>query len=218
MIRLLTAALLVASFGVVADTEVPNIFTDGTPANAKEVNANFDALEAAIDAIPEGSAGPAGPAGADGEDGVTGPAGPQGEAGPQGPVGLTGATGAKGDQGDTGEQGIQGEQGPAGADGVAAGLSCTTDQIIKWDGSAWVCASRSIVMNTCGGDTSTNVCEALCAEGATVVSGGCNITFWNTPGTIMEYGSYPKNDASGWICRVLHSGSESYVDAFAICQ
>ena len=25
---------------------------------------------------------------------------------------------------------------------MAAGLSCTTDQIIKYDGSAWVCASR----------------------------------------------------------------------------
>ena len=52
MIRLLTAALLVASFGVVADTEVPHTFTDGTPAKASEVNENNDALEAAIDAIP----------------------------------------------------------------------------------------------------------------------------------------------------------------------
>ncbi len=57
MIRLLTATLLVASFSVVADTQVPNFFTDGTPAKASEVNANFDALEAAIDAIPEGPAG-----------------------------------------------------------------------------------------------------------------------------------------------------------------
>jgi len=64
MIRLLTAALLVASFSVMADTEVPHTFEDGNPAKASEVNANFDALEAAIDAIP------AGPAGADGADGV----------------------------------------------------------------------------------------------------------------------------------------------------
>ena len=48
-------------------------------------------------------------------------------AGPQGPVGNNGAVGPAG---------------PAGADGVAAGLSCTTDQIIKWNGSAWVCVSR----------------------------------------------------------------------------
>ena len=52
MIRLLTATLLVASFSVVADTKVPHTFTDGTPAKASEVNANFDALEAAIDATP----------------------------------------------------------------------------------------------------------------------------------------------------------------------
>ena len=48
MIRLMAATLLVASFSVVVDTQVPNIFTDGTPAEASEVNANFDALEAAI--------------------------------------------------------------------------------------------------------------------------------------------------------------------------
>ena len=52
MIRLLTAVLLFASFGVAADTEVPYTFTDGTPAKASEVNENNDALEAAIDAIP----------------------------------------------------------------------------------------------------------------------------------------------------------------------
>ena len=51
--------------------------------------------------------------------------------------GVTGPQGPKGDKGDTGDQG------PAGADGVAAGLSCTTDQIIKWDGTndVWVCAT-----------------------------------------------------------------------------
>ena len=45
--------------------------------------------------------------------------------------------GPKGDKGDTGDQG------PPGADGVAAGLSCSEDQIIKWDGTndVWVCAT-----------------------------------------------------------------------------
>ena len=114
MIRLLTAALLVASFGVVADTEVPHTFTDGTPAKASEVNANFDALETAIDAIPEG---PAGPAGAKGDTGDTGPQGEKGDTGDQGiqgeqgPQGLAGNNGVQGDKGDTGDQG------PAGADG-----------------------------------------------------------------------------------------------------
>ena len=75
MIRLLTAVFLFASFHVVAQTQVPNVFEDGTPASAAEVNANFDALETAIDAIPEGPAGPQGeqgPAGADGRDAVGG--------------------------------------------------------------------------------------------------------------------------------------------------
>ena len=196
MIRLLTAALLVASFGALAQTQVPNVFEDGTPASAAEVNENFEALETAIDdvaagadgrTILNGTAAPSsdtgaegdffldttnsmlygpkttsgwgsgvsliGPTGATGEKGDTGDAGPQGvqgiqgEQGAQGATGLTGATGpqgATGAQGDTGEQGIQGEQGPAGADGVAAGLSCTTDQTIKWDGSAWVCVTEPI--------------------------------------------------------------------------
>ena len=65
------------------------------------------------------------------------PAGPQGEKGDQG------IQGEKGDKGDAGEQG------PAGADGVAAGLNCTTDQIIKWDGSAWVCADDVLQVLDC---------------------------------------------------------------------
>ena len=67
MIRLLTAVLLFASFHAVAQTQVPNVFEDGTPASAAEVNENFDTLEAAIDAIPEGPAGPQGEQGPAGD-------------------------------------------------------------------------------------------------------------------------------------------------------
>ena len=94
--------------------------------------------------------------------------------------------------------------------------NCTADQIIKWDGSAWVCASRSIVENLCGGDAA--VCEALCAEGTAVVSGGCDVRNWGDLGTIMQFQTGPKSDASGWKCSVLYSGSSSYVNAYAICQ
>ena len=55
---------------------------------------------------------------------------------PAGPQGLVGNNGA------VGPAGPAGAQGPAGADGVAAGLNCSTDQIIKWNGSAWVCSYR----------------------------------------------------------------------------
>ena len=166
------ALLLCLSPFAFAQTEVPNVFEDGTPASAAEVNANFDALESAIDSNdedfelfradtqlalppsncstdqiikwngsawvcsdPSGAAGPQGEKGDTGDTGPQGPPGPQGDtgpAGPQGPIGLTGATGPKGDTGDTG---------PAGADGIAAGLSCSLDEIIKWNGSAWACAT-----------------------------------------------------------------------------
>lgn len=77
-VKVFGIALLMTSGDVLAQTQVPNTFTSGTPARAAEVNANFDALEAAIaqnatdiQAIPAGSQGPQGiqgdqgPAGAD---------------------------------------------------------------------------------------------------------------------------------------------------------
>ena len=76
MAKPLLAILLLLPLSALAQTQVPNVFEDGTPASAAEVNENFDALGDAIDALP------------------TPPS------------------------------------------------DCTTDQIIKWDGSAWVCASR----------------------------------------------------------------------------
>jgi len=76
MTKPLLAILLLLPLSALAQTQVPNVFEDGTPASAAEVNENFDALGDAIDALP------------------TPPS------------------------------------------------DCTTDQIIKWDGSAWVCASR----------------------------------------------------------------------------
>jgi len=84
------------------------------------------------DTGPQGETGATGAKGDKGSTGDTGPQGDTGPAGPQGPIGLTGATGPKGDTGDTG---------PAGADGIAAGLSCSLDEIIKWNGSAWACAT-----------------------------------------------------------------------------
>ena len=118
MIRLLTATLLVASFSVVADTKVPNTFTDGTPAKASEVNENFDALEAAIDAIPEGPAGPAGAKGDTGDKGDKGDTGDQGIQGIQGERGFGGDPGPEAERGEKGDKGDPGDPGPAGADGA----------------------------------------------------------------------------------------------------
>jgi hypothetical protein len=103
-----------------AQTQVPNTFQSGQPARADEVNANFDALETAIDqnttAISQIPAGPEGPEGPQGPMGPPGPQGAQGPAGPTGPQGPQGAQGPQGTQGPEGPQGIQGPEGPPGAD------------------------------------------------------------------------------------------------------
>ena len=116
MIRFLMATLMLISIAASADTQVPHTFENGERILADEFNQNFDALETAIDQIPAGEQG------------------------------IQGEKGDKGDTGDTGPPGTPGVQGPPGADGqdgAAAGLSCTTDQIIKWDGTndLWVCAT-----------------------------------------------------------------------------
>ena len=67
------------SISAFAQTTVPHVFVNGTPADADEVNENFQALGQAIDSVPAGSDGPPGP------EGPTGPPGPQGPAGPEGP-------------------------------------------------------------------------------------------------------------------------------------
>ena len=121
MMRLLTAALLFASFHAVADEL--KTFSDGQVINADDFNHNFQKLEQDIADIPAG------------------PKGDTGEQGPQGLQGPPGADGQDGASGPAGADGVDGATGPAGADGAGAGLSCTQDQIIKYDGSAWVCAN-----------------------------------------------------------------------------
>lgn len=108
---------------------LPNTFVNGQPANADEVNANFEALAVAINNAPAGPIGPVGPEGAKGDAGPAGPIGPEGakgEIGPEGPAGPVGPEGAKGEtgpegaagpEGSKGDTGPQGDTGPAGASG-----------------------------------------------------------------------------------------------------
>ena len=141
MIRRSLAALSLLPLSALAQTQVPNVFEDGTPASAAEVNANFDALETAIDDVA---------AGADGRTILNGTAAPSSDTGAEGDffldttnsmlygpkttsgwgsgvslIGPTGATGEKGDTGDAGPQGVQGIQGEQGAQG-ATGLTGAT--------------------------------------------------------------------------------------------
>lgn len=85
-----------------------NSFSNGTVADADDVNANFTELETRINTISL-TPGPAG------SDGATGPMGPQGLPGQNGSNGQNGLPGADGNDGVTGPQG---PAGPAGTDGT----------------------------------------------------------------------------------------------------
>ena len=94
---------------------------------------------------------------------------------------------------------------------------CSYNQIIKWNGgTAWVCASKSIVkQDNCTGEGSAG-CVAACAEGTTVVSGGCEVL--TSDGPLWEYQSTPKPDLSGWLCAASVNTGTVTVSASAICQ
>ena len=110
--------------------------------------------------------------------------------------------------------GATGPAGAAGADGVAAGLSCTTDQSIVYRGGAWVCSSPGVVVewfDSAGG-------KVLCPDGKRVTGGGCQFVNPEECGDIV---SYPESDLSGWTCMVLDNsfgGLCRVGDGYAICQ
>ena len=143
--------LAIISLPIVANSAgtLPYVFENGSKADADQVNANFQALEDLVSAIPagpQGEPGPAGPQGAtgpigpegpqgpqgiQGPQGLTGPAGPQGETGPAGPQGATGPIGPEGPQGPQGIQGPQGLTGPAGPQGEI-GPAGTQGYTVLW--------------------------------------------------------------------------------------
>lgn len=117
-----SAACMVMAAGV-SQAVVPNAFSNGTAADAVEVNDNFNYLDGRIDthSLTPGPTGPQGPAGADGLDGaqgIQGPAGTMGIQGPAGTNGTDGATGPTGPQGIAGQNGSNGLNGLDGADGA----------------------------------------------------------------------------------------------------
>ncbi len=98
---------------------------------------------------PQGAPGEQGPAGPQGEKGDKGDRGEQGIAGEQGERGEQGPKGEQGEQGEQGVAGPQGPMGPAGpqgepGDSVLATLSCSVDQVIRFDGTQWVCSEAPV--------------------------------------------------------------------------
>jgi hypothetical protein len=170
MIRLLTAVLLLAysCFGWASsypdDYNKLIIHNNGDIIKAEDFNNNNNIhklniinLKESIDNIQ------AGPTGPQGEQGPAGPQGEQGLAGPQGEQGLAGP---------------QGEQGPAGPAGVAAALTCSANQLIKYDGSDWVCTEveRVLGVDEQAGEPYNNPNFVNCAEcpaGKRLTGGAC---------------------------------------------
>ena len=154
MTKPLLAILLLLPLSALAQTQVPNVFEDGTPASAAEVNANFDALEAALP--------------------------------------------------------------PS---------NCTTDQIIKWNGSAWVCAADSGITLQSGRDaidirsvTSTNANVVVyCEEGERVTGGGYRDDSGGAaPYLCQPFVPQPEGaPTDGYRCKWSSSGIERTV--YAVC-
>ena len=118
-----------------------------------------------------------------------------------------------------GPAGATGPQGPAGADGIAAGLACTTNQIIKWNGIAWVCAEASgpqltqVSVDCTENFATPETCSASCGD-KVLVSGGCQFAYLNQA---IYLKSTPENNR--WSCGIGDGGAGSHVNtAYAICQ
>jgi hypothetical protein len=111
--RVISLLITLLSITPIFAAPVPHVFSNGQPADANQVNENFQELADRIDAIPEGPPGPQGPQGLPGVNGNNGQNGLDGEQGPPGPQGEQGI---QGEQGPPGLQGEVGPQGPAGPD------------------------------------------------------------------------------------------------------
>ena len=115
-----------------------------------------------------GPAGATGATGAQGPIGLTGPAGATGASGAQGPIGLTGPAGATGPTGSQGPIGLTGPVGAIGPSGNGFNNGTALNQIMYWNGTAWVTLNPGIdgqVLSICGGTlgwtTVTGACPTL---------------------------------------------------------
>ena len=86
---------------------------------------------------------------------------------------------------------------------------CSKDQIIKWDGSAWVCSSATLVETSKAG-------FIPCPSGKKVTGGGCEFRMKDC----HEMENEPFTGLLGWYCSAsAPPGEDCEVTAgFAICQ
>ena len=90
---------------------------------------------------------------------------------------------------------------------------CSTNQIIKWNGSAWVCSSSELVSQEFS--SLEDVGEASCPSGKTVTGGGCDV---NDSANCSLTTSKPMGDLGGWKCEAYGGGDCAVKAIHAICQ
>ena len=91
-------------------------------------------------------------------------------------------------------------------------LNCGDDEIIKREGSVWVCASSEYVSSEFIGGYSGSV---SCPADKRVTGGGCYSSGNDGGAACSVVVSRPKSDLSGWEC---NSGPCDVLYAYAICQ
>lgn len=179
------------------------VFKAGDPIRASEVNANFAALNTAVQAaaapvttarLTDGSVTSAKLATP--TPGKTGDAltvtdtglawaqagtGPQGPVGPQGPKGDAGAPGVKGDPGPQGDAGPQGAKGDTGAQGLKGdpGPQGPSGVITGWE-------KVSVVQSINAGKTAD--ITATCPSGKRLLSAGFEASSWDANVVYMSQG------------------------------
>lgn len=156
----------------------------------------------------DGVAGTDGTAGGAGADGAAGAGGATGAAGGTGATGPTGPKGDKGDKGDAGVAGVltamfgDGLSGTlasqvlnvdvvtdlnggieAGADGLTLLASCSSSQLLKWNGTAWACANDNIGAVATADLTSATDGVTVTGGVGAVLGAGTNISIATATGS-----------------------------------
>ena len=94
--------------------------------------------------------------------------------------------------------------------------NCTTDQIIKWNGSAWVCADSptpQIVNNYDLDSPESQTITAVCPEDTRLTGGGCIFAGLEDCVTVI---SSPRTDS--YRCQASGQFNCAVTGATAICQ
>ena len=95
---------------------------------------------------------------------------------------------------------------------------CSKDQIIKWDGSAWVCSSAEAVMVWVNGDSlggTQTYATATCPEGKKVTGGSCECSPCPQCNCLLAIDRPKDRDLNAWYCGAEFVGQ---LVAHAICQ